>query len=76
MPSDKPQLADIPQEVYDELELYKTCYEHLRQWQAEWDNNTSGGQHVYFRRMQLAKDTRELLAEVVKMQEQKESVTE
>lgn len=70
MPSDKPCLADVPQEVYDELQIYRTCYEYLRQWQKEWDSSESGGQHVYFRRMQLAKDTRELLAEVEKMQEQ------
>lgn len=71
MPSEKPpHLADIPQEVYDELQIYRTCYEYLRQWQAEWDNYTSSGPQVAFRRLQLARDTSELLAEVEKMQEQ------
>lgn len=70
MPSEQPKEA-IPQEVYDELELYKTCYEYLLQWHNEWISCESGGQHVALRRKQLAKDTKELLAEVKKMQEQK-----
>jgi hypothetical protein len=71
--NEKPPLANIPQEVYDELELYKSCYEYLQSWHNEWISCESGGQHVALRRKQLAKDTKELLAEVKKMQEQKAS---
>lgn len=65
MPSDKPCLADIPQEVYDELQLYKTCYEVLRDWHSALSLAALDCGH-----RELVNDTRELLAEVEKMQEQ------
>lgn len=65
MNSDKPCLADIPQEVYDELQLYKTCYEVLREWHSMLGSVANDRGYD-----ELVSDTKRLLREVWKMQEQ------